>query len=326
MAYPYVGRMGSLRFSPAFQDRSREDDLAVLPSSDAYARALMDRQHQNRMSKLVDLEQYGPLGRTEPPPYGRGGPAPPVGRPLPSHYAKNVPLDPYQREWHSRRDRHGTQAEEARQIAFDRYPGLRLFDIQVQDRRNDPTVPERIYLRGGKAEFYGVGEIGPPDMRRDESERATSGPYAGSFPPKIEIYDGVDTTNESLPQVIVGDMLHHLGQEEYAETEEDGVLAWKPTGAYVEKRGIAPRFQGLLEKLVETQTASQRERDYQHYLREKEAGEDRSYDDWWRGSSRDAFVRGYLAPDNRDERRRFDDYTKEQRKILEEMKRLLQGR
>ena len=217
-------------------------------------------------------------------------------------YAPNLPMDVYQREWRSSPDpsQNEVQVREAREIVYEQYPTLREYDIRVRDRRRDQTVPN--YVKGS-LEFLGREESGPPDARRPESDKSTDGFYAGGYHPTIELYERVES--EDLPKALFGDMLHHLSDEG-------------------ETRGVAPEFQKLLGEIDESMTDRQKAFDRKVYERQYPDGE-RTFDNWWKYSGRDAFVRGYLAPDKRDEMRRQDVYTDKQRSILGKMDTLLRG-
>ena len=344
---PRMGRMGMFaqdRDAPvtaeerAMAEAMTAQEPPILPSSEAPARGLMD--YQSRRPVMAGLVNPSQSEMNLDPVY-----------PEPEHqladwkddkgnqiYRENIPLDPIGRRWHSSYDVDGTQMEEARQVVFDEYPSLREFDIQVQDRRNDPMqFPREVSAEDGRIrarqhgslEFWGRDEGGRPVNRsgyrrqsershqRPDTELATSGPYAGGYIPKIEVYQEIP----DLPKALVGDMLHHISEKKYALVEqEDGSEKWEPTDEYVETRGVAPKFQKLLDKLIDTQTDRQKIENRQWYER---SGDERSYEQWWAASARDAFVRGYLAPDERDEWRRQNRYTGEQRKILDEMDDLL---
>lgn len=111
--------------------------------------------------------------------------------------------------------------------------------------------------------------------------------------PFIEVYDRSVTGND-LATMLFGDMLHHVA------SADDG-------------------FRAMRDKFVETITPEQAAIDRGAYERSKlRHGESRSFDKWFDVSRKDAYIRGYLAPDKNDEWR--DIYTDEQKKILEQMK------
>lgn len=265
----------------------------------------------NRMKDLMNRQQATEFDRyTGQQPPRDPDAYPPVEESLnQKKYAPNLPMDVYQREWRSSPDpsQNEVQVREAREIVYEQYPTLREYDIRVRDRRRDQTVPN--YVKGS-LEFMGREESGPPDARRPESDKSTDGFYAGGYHPTIELYERVES--EDLPKALFGDMLHHLSDEG-------------------ETRGVAPEFQKLLGEIDESMTDRQKAFDRERHKEIFPNGEDpdipQSYfDKWWKYSARDAFVRGYLAPDKRDEMRRQDVYTDKQRSILKRMDTLLKGR
>ena len=125
-----------------------------------------------------------------------------------------------------------------------------------------------------------------------------------------------------MSSAIAGDILHHLSSKD-------------PDGNYVEDRFGAPQYQALLEQFDKTvrdtpskfnPEVTQLEEDRRLWERRTKDDETkRSFDDYWEYSGRDAWVRGYLFPDERDEMRRQDWYTDEQIGLLDQMRSLLGG-
>ena len=200
------------------------------------------------------------------------------------------PLVPGRSEWGFPDDpaARALQVEEAVEAVYSEYPGLRMFDIDVQDfRHRAPFVGE------GQLEFLASTDQGPETARREDrgNLRQTEGPYAGRFRPTVELYEGV--VGQDLAKSIFGDMLHH-----FSEKDEQG--------EYIEDRGIAPYFQQLLDDFHNTmyeddtpEAEAQRQwNDRVYQINVNDFGEGRQFDQWYDASHLDGLVRGFLAPDN----------------------------
>mgnify|MGYP003631659763 CR=1 FL=1 len=270
------------------------------------------------------------MGGLNPAPWDevrQGQSAPPVGPPLDTErYPDNVPLDPGRPSWGLPTDEgeRELQVSDALETVYRTYPTLREYGIQVRDLRDEDSH--------GQLEFFGINEAGrPPTVDdegvvidegnlRPETDRADEGFYAGKWNPWIELYSGV--VGQDLPKAIAGDMLHHLSSK-----DQDG--------NYAENRSWAPQYQALLEQFDKTvrdtpskfnPEVTQLEEDRRLWERRTKDDETkRSFDDYWEYSGRDAWVRGYLFPDERDEMRRQDWYTDEQIGLLDQMRSLLGG-
>ena len=248
----------------------------------------------------------GRMGRMNPAPWDRIGQrqeAPPVGRELDrERYPENVPLDPGRPagSWGIPADEgeRELQIADAIETVYRTYPTLREYDVRVRDERDRGDM-------GGQLEFLGMNEPGEEGSPRPEADRDTEGAYAGKWHPTIELYKEV--VDQDLPKSIFGDQLHHLADPD-------------------EMRGVAPQFRSLVEDFEKSLTEEQQAENQWVYDRHEATRENpRSYENWWKWSGRDALVRGYLAPDARDELRRQDFYTDEQIGILEGIRSLLMG-
>ena len=243
------------------------------------------------------------------------------------------------------------QVSEAQEAVYQAFPMFRNFGIRVKDFRRDDAVNQQLRERGisGGIEFNSGWDAGPKENPRpfedyrpvDQNIRnAKEGNLGLAIPPHnatsgrgpywdtIEIYAAQDNPDpetgeaKSLSSAIAGDMLHHLSSK-----DQDG--------NYVEDRFWAPQYQALLEQFDKTvrdtpskfnPEVTQLEEDRRLWERRTKDDETkRSFDDYWEYSGRDAWVRGYLFPDERDEMRRQDWYTDEQIGILDQMLSLMRG-
>ena len=114
--------------------------------------------------------------------------------------------------------------------------------------------------------------------------------------PYIEVYDR-DLEGKNLEKAIFGDALHYLPQvdKEFSELRDQFFRTLTPEQKDVDKRA------------------------YEYY--QENHGEKRPFDQWFDVSRKDAYLRGYLAPDERNEW--AGAYTPSQTRILEAMKQLL---
>jgi hypothetical protein len=227
------------------------------------------------------------------------------------------------------------QVSEAQEEVYRAFPMFRNFGIQVKDFRRDDAMNQLLQEnnRYGGLEFQGQFETGPPWKQRSDADKRHAGPYRerterkGEYVPTIELYGALDNIDPetgratSLAGAIFGDMLHQLSSKD-------------PDGNYIEERSGAPQFQALLEQFDETirTTPSKSDPEITQLEKERELWEGRksedekgSFDDYWNYSGRDAWVRAYLSPDERDEWRRQDLYTDEQIGLLDRMLSLLRG-
>ncbi len=111
--------------------------------------------------------------------------------------------------------------------------------------------------------------------------------------PTIEIFNP-DLQGETLDTAVIGDMLHYLPM-------------------------VDRNFASLREAFRQTLTSEQLAVDRNAYRRAvQKHGENRPFNDWFERSRLDAYLRGYLTPDEQDNWRGV--YTPEQVAILEMMK------
>lgn len=149
-------------------------------------------------------------------------------------------------------------------------------------------------IGGGKIEFY------PPW----ESENPNPGK------PSLMIFDK-DMRGDPLQNMIAADMLHYLA----AVNPETG----KP---------VDPEWRNLRHRLMTVRGSKNLAMDrkaYEDAKKDPKVKESRSFADWVDDSRADAYVRGYLLPDERDEWRRGGAYSPEMTKILKRMKGYLEG-
>lgn len=157
-------------------------------------------------------------------------------------------------------------------------------------RLRDYGFEARLRPEGPRPHQRGSGHIEffPPDE------------YYNPMPgvPYIEVYNE-DLRGDALERAVFGDALHYLP-------------------------AVDPRFRDLKNQFVGTITPEQSRVDrraYDYYVKNHE--ETRSYQDWFDTSRSDAYLRGYLAPDERNEW--AGSYTDKQKFILEAIKAHLQG-
>ena len=124
-------------------------------------------------------------------------------------------------------------------------------------------------------------EFYPPDERDN--------PNKGY--PTIELFNP-DLKGKRLESALFGDMLHHLPD-------------------------VNPKFNALREAFRRSMTAEQAGMDRNAFDRYVKEGEDRTFEQWFEVSRLDAYLRGKLAPDERDEW--ADVYTPAQNQLLMRM-------
>ena len=110
---------------------------------------------------------------------------------------------------------------------------------------------------------------------------------------------------QALKDAIAGDMLHLLGSVD-------------PRSG----RAISPEFARLKQQFKATLTPQQLEVDKRVHA---QSGDPRPFDQWFDVSRLDAYLRGYLFPDEADEWRRQGVYTPEQQKILQQLQQHLKA-
>ena len=116
--------------------------------------------------------------------------------------------------------------------------------------------------------------------------------------PTIELFDP-ELRGAALKRAIFGDMLHHMP-------------------------AVSRRFAKLRRRFGGTLTDEQKRIDKGAFrAAQTGADESRSYGKWFEASRLDAYIRGQLAPDERDEWR--GHYTSEQLDLLGQMNRIVSG-
>jgi len=120
--------------------------------------------------------------------------------------------------------------------------------------------------RGKKSPYGGVIEFYSPDEKYN--------PNPGV--PTLEVFSK-DLKGDELKRAIFGDMLHYLPE-------------------------VDPQFAKARETIISSLTPEQLAIDKAAYERaKKENKETRSFEDWFRISRQDAYLRGFLAPDRNNE-------------------------
>ena len=133
--------------------------------------------------------------------------------------------------------------------------------------------------RGKKSPYGGVIEFYSPDEKYN--------PNPGT--PTLEVFSK-NLKGEELKKAIFGDMLHYLPE-------------------------VDPTFSQVRDTFISSLTPDQLAVDKADYERAKrENKETRSFEDWFRVSRQDAYLRGFLAPDKNNEW--ADAYTPQQRELL----------
>ncbi len=138
--------------------------------------------------------------------------------------------------------------------------------------------------REGKVEFYSPDETGSPQDPRP-SQAPMGTPY-------ISVRD----QKYINPELFLGEGMHYLPQ-------------------------VDPNFAAFREKIRESMTPEQLAQSRRRYDTYQDP---RSYEDFFETSDLDAFIRGYISPDENDEWRKSGTYNTEQIKLLEFMRSYLQ--
>ena len=145
---------------------------------------------------------------------------------------------------------------------------------------------EVIDSRGKKSPHGGVIEFYPPDELYN--------PLPGK--PTLAVFDE-NLKGEALKKAIFGDMLHYLPE-------------------------VDPQFAAGRDSVIKSLTPEQLAVDKRAYdTAVKSYGEKRPFADWFAVNRQDAYLRGYLAPDSRDEWK--DAYTPAQTDILKGLQQYL---
>jgi len=116
--------------------------------------------------------------------------------------------------------------------------------------------------------------------------------------PTIEVFNP-NLRGKQLETAIFGDLLHHA---------PNIIQGWQPLRQMF-SRTITPE-----QLAIDRRAYQQAQQDY---------GENRPFENWFMGSRLDAYIRGALAPDERNEW--ASTYTPQQKKILDYMRQTLQG-
>ena len=140
--------------------------------------------------------------------------------------------------------------------------------------------------RGKKSPYGGVIEFYSPDEKYN--------PNPGT--PTLEVFSK-DLKGEELKKAIFGDMLHYLPE-------------------------VDPVFSQVRDSFIGSLTPDQLAVDRAAYEKaKKENNEKRSFEDWFKISRQDAYLRGFLAPDRNNEW--ADAYTPEQTAVLQGLQQYL---
>lgn len=125
----------------------------------------------------------------------------------------------------------------------------------------------------------------------------------------IELYNG-KLQGKYLNNAIAGDMLHLLGSVDPRSGQQ-----------------IDPNYYKMKQLFLQSITNNQLAVDQRTYREEKNQNPDTApFDEWMQMNRGDAYIRGYITPDENDEWRRNNIYTDKQKVLLETMKAYLQGR
>lgn len=160
---------------------------------------------------------------------------------------------------------------------------------------------EQVYKKYKKLREYGFELIDSRDKKSPHGGKLefyhpleSRSPNPGK--PTIEIFEGI--VGEDLPTSIFGDMLHYLPE-------------------------VMSEWATKRRKFQQSVTPDQKNMDKRAYERAVlRHGESRPFEKWFEINRLDAYIRGFIAPDKADEWRGV--YTPEQKKLLNEMKALLQ--
>ncbi len=156
-------------------------------------------------------------------------------------------------------------------------------DSVLQDVIKKYPVMAKAPWKIGPGEKKGPKD-GPIEFFHPEEGRS---PHPGKA--YLEVRDP-NIKGDALKRMVFGDMLHMLPD-------------------------IDPTFARVREAFKQTMTPEQKRTDieaYQYYVTEK--GETRPFEDWFEYTRLDAHLRGYLAPDERNEWK--DAFTPQQKKLL----------
>lgn len=132
-------------------------------------------------------------------------------------------------------------------------------------------------------------EFYPPDERDN--------PMPGY--PTVEVFNP-QLGGEELKRLVFGDMLHHLPR-------------------------VDANFAQMRDQFSKTLTPQQKQTDREAYQFEKKNfGEKRTFEQWFKASRLDAYIRGRLAPDAADQWKDF--YTPQQTQLLDRMHEYLKSK
>lgn len=148
-----------------------------------------------------------------------------------------------------------------------------------------PLAVEVVDSRGTRPDVRGGLEFYPPDEAYNPKPGRNT----------IELFDP-KLAGQTLHDALAGDMLHGLPS-------------------------VDPEFAALRQAFKKTLTPEQKAFDKKVYETAREDHD--TFDSWMERSWLDAYIRGYLFPDQNDEWRKSGVYTPEQQAMLEQMRGLL---
>lgn len=160
-----------------------------------------------------------------------------------------------------------------------KYPALAPHIAQAKIQWGDPQQFER---NGGHIEFFPPWELHNPNPGEVT----------------LEIYNR-GLTGQRLEDAIAGDMLHYLSSV-------------SPEG-----KAVDPQWRQLRDQVIAARDPEAIEIDRRAYARAQQQGDTRSFEEWMDISRADAYVRGYITPDERNEW--AGAYNPEQQRVLDAM-------
>ena len=184
--------------------------------------------------------------------------------------------------------------DEIVQDIYKEYPILAQYNFKVVDSRNRP---ERNTGRGSLEYFPKGEEDASPDLDRNV----------------IELYSPELNTTDRLKSAIFGDMLHAMDNEEWKGMKNEVYNIRSPEHVKIDENA----YKTITKEMRNKTPIMERNPDYEPVM-----------EDWENRSRKDAYVRGYLAPDYRaesDPEYRWS-YSPEQIETLEKMKEYLKSR
>jgi|TARA_Y100000310_G_scaffold312665_1_gene360206 hypothetical protein len=184
--------------------------------------------------------------------------------------------------------------DEIVQDIYKEYPILAQHNFKVVDSRNRP---ERNTGRGLLEYFPKGKEDASPDLARNV----------------IELYSPELNTPDRLKSAIFGDMLHAMDDEEWKRMKNEVYNIRSPEHVKRDKNA----YKKIINEMRNKTPIMERNPDHEPDM-----------ENWENRSRKDAYVRGYLAPDYRaesDPEYKWS-YSPEQKETLEKMKEFLKSR